>query len=60
MRYRIVLSISVEAPNDRQAHESALKLKELLEGPLVKMGVAGAGIQLSGDGRPVVHQPQRE
>ncbi len=60
MRYRIMLSISVEAPNDRQAHECAVKLKELLEGPLVKMGVASAGIQLSGDGRPVVHQPQRE
>jgi hypothetical protein len=54
------MSIAIEARSDRQAHEQALKLEELLKGPLVKMGVEGAGVQLSGDGRPVVHQPQRE
>lgn len=60
MRYRITMSMAVEAPNDRQAHEYALKLAELLKSPLVKMAVSGEGIQLSGDGRPIVHQPQRE
>ena len=60
MRYRVLMSIAIEARSDRQAHEQALKLEELLKGPLVKMGVEGAGVQLSGDGRPVVHQPQRE
>jgi hypothetical protein len=60
VRYRITLSIAIEARTDRQAHEQALKLWELLKGPLVKMAVESEGIQLSGDGRPVVHQPQRE
>lgn len=60
MRYRVLMSVAVEASDYRQAHAQAVKLKELLKGPLVKMAVAGEGIQLSGDGRPVVHQPQRE
>jgi hypothetical protein len=54
------MSMVVEARDDRQAHEYATKLAELLKTPLVRMAVAGEGIQLSGDGRPVVHQPQRE
>ena len=60
MRYRITMSMAVEASNDRQALEQAKKLAELLKGPLVKMAVESEGIRLSGDGRPVVHQPQRE
>lgn len=60
MRYRILMSIAVEAGNDRQAHAQAKKLKELLKGPLVKMAVEAEGVQLSGDGFPVVHQPKRE
>lgn len=60
MRYRITMSITVEAGGERQARDQAKKLKELLKGPLVKMAVMGEGIQLSGDGSPVVHQPQRE
>lgn len=59
MRYRIMMSIEVNARNDRQAHEYGLKLKELLKSPVVKMAVEGAGVQLQGeDGNPVVHQPQ--
>lgn len=60
MRYRIVMSMAVEARNDRQAHEYALKLKELLKSPLVRMAVEGEGIRLADDGKPVVHQPQPE
>lgn len=61
MRYRIVMSVEVEARDDRQAHEYAKKLAGLLKSPLVKMAVEGEGIRLSGsDGRPIVHQPQRE
>lgn len=59
MRYRVLMSIEVEASGDRQAHEYATKLAELLKSPLVRMAVDGEGIRLSGDGRPVVHQPQR-
>lgn len=60
MRYRILMSVAVEAANDRQAHEHAKKLSELLKGPLVKMAVESEGIRLAGDGAPVVHQPRRE
>lgn len=60
MRYRIAMSIEVEARDDRQAYEYATKLKGLLKSPLVKMAVEGDGVRLSGDGRAIVHQPQRE
>ena len=60
VRYRIMMSMVVEARDDREAHEYATKLAELLRTPLVRMAVDGEGIKLSGDGRPVVHQPQRE
>lgn len=55
-----MMSIVVEAPGARQAHEQAKKLEGLLKSPLVKMAAEGEGIQLSGDGKPVVHAPQRE
>lgn len=61
MRYRITMSIEVDARDDRQAYEYAMKLSDLIKGPLVRMAVQAEGIQLSGgDGRPIVHQPQRE
>lgn len=60
MRYRIMMSMVVEARDDREAHEYAKKLSDLLKTPLVRMAVDGEGIRLSGDGQPVVHQPQRE
>ena len=59
MRYRIMMSMEIEARDDRQAHERALKLQELLKSPMVRMAVAGDGIQLSGDGQPIAYQPQR-
>jgi hypothetical protein len=60
VRYRVLMSVVVEAQNERHAKECAVKLAELLKSPLVKMAVTGEGIRLSGDGSPVVHQPQRE
>jgi hypothetical protein len=60
MRYRIAMSIAVEARDDRQAYEYAVKLADLLKTPLVRMAVEGEEIRLSGDGKPIVHQPQRE
>lgn len=59
VRHRILMSIEVETTGDRQAHEYALKLLDLLKGPLVRMGVENEGIRLSGDGRPIVYQPKR-
>jgi len=55
-----MMSVAVEAQNDREAIENAKKLAGLLRSPLVKMAVEAEGIRLCGDGRPVVHQPQRE
>ena len=57
MKYRVTMSIAIEAANDRQAHEYAVKLSKLLKSPFVRMTVEGEGIRLSGDGQPVVHRP---
>lgn len=54
------MSMEVEVRDHRQAHEYAVKLLGLLKTPLVRMAVAGEEIQLSGDGSPIVYQPQRE
>lgn len=61
MRYRVMMSIGIEARDDREALEHALKLEGLLKESYVRMAVAGAGLRLvEGDGQPVVHRPQRE
>lgn len=61
MRYRVMISVAVEAHSERQAEDQARKLKELLSGPLVKLAVESEGVRLAeGDGRPIVYQPQRE
>jgi len=61
MRYRVSMSVEVEARDDREAHEFATKFAKLLKSPLVRMTVESDGIRLAGDdGHPVVYQPQRE
>jgi hypothetical protein len=57
MKYRILMSIEVEAAHDREAYEHAKALKKLLQEPIVKMAVENKGIRLSGNGNPVVHRP---
>lgn len=59
MRYRISLSIEVDAQGDAQSLEYARKLKQLLESPTTKMMVELEGIRLSGNGRPTIYQPQK-
>ena len=59
MKYRVTMSIEIEARSDFEAVGHAKKLKELLKSPFVRMAVEGEGIRLSGDGSPVVHRPQR-
>lgn len=61
MRYRIAVSMEVEVGGGgaKGALTAAMKLKELIKDPLVKMAIESAGIRLSGDGKPLVHQPQR-
>lgn len=60
MKYRIYLSVEVEARHDSEAYEQALKLEGMLKSPLVKMATAQEGIRLAEeDGRPIVHAPLR-
>ena len=60
MRYRVLIGLEIEAQDDRQAHESALKLDGLLRQPIVQMAIEGEGIRLAhGNGNPITHQPQR-
>jgi len=60
MRYRIYMSVAVEAQNDAEAFRHAESLSELLKSPMVRMAVEGNGIQLAPGEQPTVHQPQRE
>lgn len=59
MRYTVTMSIEVDASNNAEARQHALKLAELLKSPMVRMAVEGADVRLVGDGNPVVYQPQR-
>lgn len=55
------MSVEVDASDNREAFDCAMKLHELLRSPLVRMAVQSEGIRLSnGDGDPIVHQPQRK
>lgn len=52
------MSMEVDAADFNQAYEYALKMKELLRSPMVKMAVESNGVRLSGDGGIVVHEPE--
>lgn len=57
MRYLVYMSVDLVARDDREAHENALKLQEMLKSPMLKMAVQVEGVQLASE--PVVYQPQR-
>ena len=57
MKYRIMISIGVDARDGREALEYAKKLDSQLNSPMAKMMVEAEGIRLFGDGHVVVHQP---
>lgn len=57
VRYRVFVSIEIDARSDQEAYEHAMKLGELLKSPFVKMAAQGEGVELSGEA--VVHQPKR-
>jgi hypothetical protein len=59
MRYTVTVSMKIEARDDSEAHEHALKLKKLLESPLVRIAVESEGVKLAQGASPVVYQPQR-
>lgn len=54
------MSMAVNAADERQANEYALKLAGLLKSPMVRMAVQAEGVRLYGDGQATVHQPQRD
>lgn len=60
MRFRVMMSVEVEASGDAEAYEYAKKLSGLLKGPLVKMAVEAEGIRLANGSQAVVYAPQRE
>lgn len=59
MKYRVTLSLEVDARDDREALEYAKKLEGLLKTPLARATVRSAGIQLFDEGQPIVYHPQR-
>lgn len=60
MRHRVLISLEIDAQDERQAYELALKLDGLLRQPMVQMTIQSEGIPLvNGNGNLTVHQPQR-
>lgn len=59
MRYRVFMSVAIEARSYPEAYKNAKQLAELLESPVVKMAIQSNGIQLCEEG-PVVHRPLPE
>ncbi len=60
VRFRILVSIEVQAQNEPEADAHAKKLSKLLKNPLLRMQLESEGIRLVGDDGPIVHKPQRE
>jgi hypothetical protein len=61
VKYKMLAHFIIEARDDRDAKEVAVKLEKLLKTAMVRMAIGGEGIQLAdGDGKPVVYHPQRE
>ncbi len=61
MRYRVYVSIDVNARNYGEAFGYAKKLDELLKAPMTRMMVESEGIQLFPGEQPViVHRPTGE
>lgn len=60
MKYRVGVSIAVEAHSDSEARQIAQKITALLRAPFVRMAVENEGIRLSGDGEPAVDALHRE
>jgi uncharacterized protein YajQ (UPF0234 family) len=59
MIYRVMMHLDVVAKDGREAVDVAKKLGELLKNPMVRMAIQGENIRLaSGDGQPVVYEPQ--
>lgn len=61
MKYKMLMHFVVEARDEREANEVAVKLDKLLKTALVRMAIGSEGIRLAdGDGKPVVYKPTRD
>jgi hypothetical protein len=59
VKFKVLMEMTIEARTPQEAIEHAVKLKALVQNPLVKMTLAGEGVTLAGgDGQPVVFTPQ--
>jgi hypothetical protein len=59
VKFKVLMQMSIEARTPQEAAAHAVKLKDLVKNPLVKMAIAGEGVTLAdGDGQPVVFTPQ--
>ena len=59
MKFKLLMEMTVEARTLEEAAAHAVKLKNLVKNPLVKMAIEAEGIRLAGgDGQPAVFKPQ--
>jgi len=58
MKFTVLMRMSIEARTPEEAAAHALKLRELVKNPLVRMAIEAEGVRLDGDGQPVVFAPQ--
>lgn len=58
MKFRVLMEMTIEARTPQEATEHAVKLKELVKSPFVRLAIEGEGVRLVGDGQPVVFTPQ--
>lgn len=59
MRYRLTVSIEVEARSLDEAKANTHKLCALIKEPIVRLSIESEGIKLAnGNGNPVAYNPQ--
>jgi hypothetical protein len=57
MRFQVLMAVTIEARTPQEAAAHAVKLKELVKSPIVRIALEGEGVRLS-NGEPVVYTPQ--
>ena len=58
MKYQVLMAVTIEARTPQEAAAHAVKLKELVKNPLVRMAIESEGVRLA-NGEPVVYTPQQ-
>ena len=57
VKYQVLMAVTIEARTPQEAAAHAVKLKELVKNPLVRMAIESEGVRLA-NGEPVVYTPQ--